>query len=52
MLGHFCGKTMIALNGSPCKRCMTYVYVDYNQLQRELKISYQVANASNLMNFH
>ena len=52
MPGHFCGKTMIALNGAPCKRCMMYVYVDYNQLQQELKMSYQVANASNLINFH
>ena len=52
MLGYFRGKTMNALYGAPCKRCMMYVYVDYNQLQKELKMSYQVANASNLINFH
>ena len=51
MLGHFRAKTMNARYGAPCKRCMTYVYVDYNQLQQELKMSYQVANASNLINF-
>ena len=43
---------MIALNGAPRKICMMYVYVDYNQLQREVIMSYQVANASNLINFH